>query len=99
MLLLSILTFVTVVLIMTGALVPVLMYCGVILVVLYVLVLIKNLFVSLFSPLGDTTLMEFPPEDDEAGMEDSADDERPEAIENDALDENPRLREPGDGQS
>jgi hypothetical protein len=46
--LLVILTFVTVVLIMTGALIPVLIFCGAILVTLYILVLIKNLFVSLF---------------------------------------------------
>jgi hypothetical protein len=55
-LLLAILTFITVVLIMTGAIIPVLMYCAAIAAVLYVLLLIKRLFFDIFWPeKGETS--------------------------------------------
>ena len=50
MLLLIILTFITVVLVMTGALVPVLIYCAGIIVVIYVVVLVKNLIMKILAP-------------------------------------------------
>jgi predicted tellurium resistance membrane protein TerC len=49
-LLLIILTFIAVVLVMTGALVPVLMYCAGIIAVIYVVVLVKNLIMQFLTP-------------------------------------------------
>jgi hypothetical protein len=49
-LLLIILTFVAVVLIMTGAFIPVLMYCAGIIAVIYIIVLVKNLVVQFLAP-------------------------------------------------
>ena len=55
MLLLILLTFITVVLIMTGALVPVFMYCAAVAAVLYVLLLIKRLVFDLLWPEAGET--------------------------------------------